>query len=76
MRSSLGLDPRHVFYKDYGNKKPNVATLCCDAVVTADGATRCLNIAYAMFMYHVSTTCEKESSEEVKGLVTGEVKCV
>ena len=28
-----------------------------------------------MFMYHVSFTCEKESSEEVKGLVTGAEKC-
>ena len=63
-------DPQHVFYKDYGNKKSNAATLCWDAVATAVGITSCLNIAYAMFMYHVSFTCEKESSEEVKGLVT------
>ena len=45
-----------------------------DAVATAVGATSCLNIAYAMFMYHVSFTCEKEKLRE--GLVTGMEKCV
>ena len=40
-------------------KKTNVAMLCWDAVATAVGITSCLNIAYAMFMYHVSFTCEK-----------------
>ena len=56
--------PQHVFYKGYGNKKPNVATLCWGAVATVVGATSCLNIAYAMFMYHVSFTCEKGKLRE------------
>ena len=56
------------FYKDNGNKKPNVATLCFDAVAKAVGAISCLNIAYAMFMYHVSFTCEKGNLREAERL--------
>ena len=60
-------DPQHQLYKDNVMKDQ-----CWDAVGAAVGITRFLNIAYAMFMYHVSVTCEKrklggaESSEELK----------
>ena len=48
-----------------------VATLCWDTVATAVGITSCLNIACTMSALNL----KKESSEEVKGLVTGVEKC-